>query len=93
MPTAFDDLSMEHEATQNADYLSTAWKLEDVCATKGYIRKRRAILPNYRRLENALWRAWAQQVQKIPCFPSVLLRCVSENETNQYAFIGIKKAI
>lgn len=74
MPTAFDDLCMEDEPTQNADYLSTAWKLEDFRATKSYIYKRRATLLNFRRLENALWRAWTQQEQKIPRFSPVLLR-------------------
>ena len=74
MPSAFDDLSIEDEPTQNADYLSTAWKLEDARATKNYIHKRRATLPNFKRLENALWRAWTQQEQKIPCFSPVLLQ-------------------
>ncbi|OGE56140.1 hypothetical protein PENARI_c003G11877 [Penicillium arizonense] len=81
MPSAFDDLSIEDEPTQNADYLSTAWKLEDARATKNYIHKRRATIPNFKRLENALWRAWTQQEQKIPCFSPVLLRWDKESDT------------
>lgn len=73
MQAAFDDLHVEIEATQNADYLSAAWKWEDIRATKRYIHRRRATLPNFRRLENALWRAWIQQFQDIPRASSAIL--------------------
>ncbi|KGO76324.1 Protein of unknown function DUF1752, fungi [Penicillium italicum] len=81
MPAAFDDLYIEIEPTQNADYLSTAWKWEDIRATKSYIQQRRATLPNFRRLENALWRAWMQQSQNIPCVSSTLLHWDKETDT------------
>lgn len=61
-----DDLRVEPEATQNVDYLSFEWEGEDIWATQNYIRRRKAQLGNYRRLENALWRAWAKQEQRLP---------------------------
>ena len=64
---SLDDLSMGDEVTQNADYLSSKWKIEDIWATKKYIHRRRAKLQNYRRLENALWRVWTKQEQRLRC--------------------------
>ena len=71
---AFDDSMITQEATQNVDYLSLEWKDEDIWDTRKYIRRRRADLENYRRLENALWRAWAKQGRGLPYFPSRLIQ-------------------
>ena len=71
---AVDDLMVEDEATENVDYLSFEWKEEDIWATKNYIRQRRVVLENYQRLENALWRAWAQQKQTLQHSPPSLIQ-------------------
>ncbi|CAG8071488.1 unnamed protein product [Penicillium nalgiovense] len=71
---AFDDSMVTHEATQNVDYLSLEWKVEDIWDTRKYIRRRKAQLKNYRRLDNALWRVWAKQGKGLPYFPSRLIQ-------------------
>lgn len=71
---AFDDSMVTHEATQNVDYLSLEWKVEDIWDTRKYIHRRRAQLKNYRRLDNALWRVWAKQGKGLPYFPSRLIQ-------------------
>jgi len=71
---AFDGSTITHEATQNVDYLSLEWKEEDIWGTRKYIRRRRGHIKNYARLENALWRAWAKQEQRLPYFPSRLIQ-------------------
>lgn len=68
-----DDLMVEHEATLNADYLSYEWRLEDLWATKRYIRRRKAQLKQYWRLENAIWRTWVKQEWKLQCSSARLI--------------------
>jgi hypothetical protein len=75
--TAFDDFMVMHDARQNVDYLSLEWEEEDIWHTQRYIRRRRDQLKNYRRLENALWRAWTMKELRLPYFPSQLLQWYS----------------
>ena len=72
--TVFDDSSFTHDAKQNVDYLSLEWEEEDIWYTRRYIRRGRNQLKNYRRLENALWRAWKMKELRLPYFPSRLLQ-------------------
>lgn len=70
----FDDLMVEDEATQNTDYLSFKWELEDLWATKRYLRRRKAQLEHYWRLENALWRTWVKQQWRLQCSSARLIK-------------------
>lgn len=81
---------VEYEATENVDYLSFEWKEEDIRATKNYICRRRAMLGNYRRLENALWRAWAKQEQKLQCSPSSLIQWYGPHSKGLNSSISLK---
>jgi hypothetical protein len=63
---------MKPDALQNVDYLSFEWKPEDICATRYNIsqyniNQRKPHLKVYRRLSNALWRAWTKLERNLKC--------------------------
>jgi hypothetical protein len=53
-----DDHAVQVEPTQQVDYLAHEWREEDIWASWSYLTKRRKIVPNCVRLENASWRQW-----------------------------------
>lgn len=53
-----DDQAVQVEPTQHVDYLAHEWREEDIWASWSYVSKRRGVINNHTRLENASWRQW-----------------------------------
>lgn len=58
--TVGDDMAMRVEPTRHVDYLSHAWKEEDIWASWRHVVSWKKLYGNGTRLENASWRTWAK---------------------------------
>ncbi|KAL9100688.1 MAG: hypothetical protein Q9163_003964 [Psora crenata] len=63
--TAGDDMAIKSEPTRHVDYLSHAWKEEDIWSSWRHIVSRRKVYSNSIRLENASWRTWAKSKYRL----------------------------
>lgn len=66
-----DDLTLEHNPSNNVDYLAYHWGYEEARATKRYLTRHKIELQDFLRLENALWRAWfssRQNARRLPAW-------------------------
>ncbi|KAF1813651.1 hypothetical protein P152DRAFT_393836 [Eremomyces bilateralis CBS 781.70] len=62
---AEDDTSIKPEPTRHVDYLSYDWREEDIWSSWRHIVAQRRVLGERSRLENASWRQWAKQQNKL----------------------------
>ena len=62
---AADDTLLEVEPSRHVDYLSHAWKEEDIWTSWRYVTARKHVYSNGVRLENASWRTWAKAKHKL----------------------------
>ena len=63
--TVGDDMALSSEPTRHVDYLSHAWKEEDIWSSWRHITARRKLYTNSSRLENASWRSWAKSKYRL----------------------------
>ena len=64
-PPVADDTAVKHEPSHQVDYLSHNWTEEDIWSSWKHIVSRRKIYGERSRLENASWRTWAKQKNKL----------------------------
>jgi hypothetical protein len=73
-----DDTSLKAEPSRHVDYLSHEWVEEDIWSSWRHIVSKRKIYGERSRLENASWRTWAKQKNKLRTVsPETLNWCVS----------------
>ena len=56
-----DDTAIRHQPTHHVDYLSHAWREEDIWSSWRHIVSQRKVYGERSRLENASWRTWTKQ--------------------------------
>lgn len=65
-----DDMEMRKIPSRQVDYLSHDWEAEDLWSSWRYVVSKRRTYGETSRLENALWRSWAQIDHKVGlCLP------------------------
>ncbi|KAF4944452.1 hypothetical protein FGADI_12674 [Fusarium gaditjirri] len=55
-----DDMAVSGRPSHQVDYLSHAWREEDIWSSWRYVVMRRGDLSDSERLENAVWRTWVK---------------------------------
>ena len=65
LPPVADDSSLKDEPSRQVDYLSHDWREEDIWASWKHITSKRKELGESSRLENASWRQWAKQKNRL----------------------------
>jgi Fungal protein of unknown function (DUF1752) len=66
---AEDDTAIKQAPSRHVDYLSHDWKEEDIWSSWKHIVSNRKVYGDRSRLENASWRTWAKQRQKLKTVP------------------------
>jgi hypothetical protein len=66
---AEDDTAIKQAPSRHVDYLSHDWKEEDIWSSWKHIVSNRKVYGERSRLENASWRTWAKQRQKLKTVP------------------------
>lgn len=64
-PPAVDDTALGAQPTRHVDYLSHAWREEDIWSSWKHIVSNREEINNAARLENASWRTWIKAKNKL----------------------------
>jgi len=64
-----DDSAIKSEPSRHVDYLSHEWKEEDIWSSWRHIVSKRSLYGERSRLENASWRTWAKQKNKLRTVP------------------------
>lgn len=80
-PQAPDDSSYSIQPEGQVDYLSHEWREEDVWSSWRSMTRQKNAIANGMRLENASWRTWWKQRNKLPT--------VSPETLNWYVFAFI----
>ena len=81
--SAGDDMAIKNEPTRHVDYLSHAWREEDIWSSWRHIVARRKVYSNSTRLENASWRSWTKSKYR--------LKTVSPDSLNWYISLSCGK--
>lgn len=68
-PLAEDDTAIRQEPSRHVDYLSHEWREEDIWSSWRHIVSKRKLYGERSRLENASWRTWAKQKNKLRTVP------------------------
>jgi hypothetical protein len=68
-PLAEDDTAIKQEPSRHVDYLSHEWREEDIWSSWRHIVSKRKLYGERSRLENASWRTWAKQKNKLRTVP------------------------
>jgi hypothetical protein len=66
---AEDDTAIRQEPSRHVDYLSHEWREEDIWSSWRHIVSKRRLYGERSRLENASWRTWAKQKNKLKTVP------------------------
>jgi len=64
-----DDTAIKQEPSRHVDYLSHDWREEDIWSSWRHIVSKRRLYGERSRLENASWRTWAKQKNKLKTVP------------------------
>lgn len=64
-PSSVDDTAVGAQPTRHVDYLSHAWREEDIWSSWKHIVSNREEINNAARLENASWRTWIKAKNKL----------------------------
>ncbi|KAF2397400.1 hypothetical protein EJ06DRAFT_481689 [Trichodelitschia bisporula] len=62
---AEDDTAIKVEPTRHVDYLSHEWREEDIWSSWRHVVSKRKLYGERSRLENAAWRTWTKQKNKL----------------------------
>ncbi|KAF2426519.1 hypothetical protein EJ08DRAFT_699983 [Tothia fuscella] len=68
-PLAEDDTAIRQEPSRHVDYLSHEWREEDIWHSWRHIVSKRKLYGERSRLENASWRTWAKQKNRLKTVP------------------------
>jgi uncharacterized protein DUF1752 len=66
---AEDDMAAKQEPSRHVDYLSYEWREEEIWSSWRHIVSQRKIFGEKSRLENASWRTWAKQKNRLRTVP------------------------
>lgn len=66
---AEDDTAIKQHPSRHVDYLSHEWREEDIWSSWRHIVSKRRIYGERSRLENASWRTWAKQKNRLRTIP------------------------
>uniref|UniRef100_A0A8H7TR69 Nitrogen regulatory protein areA GATA-like domain-containing protein n=1 Tax=Bionectria ochroleuca TaxID=29856 RepID=A0A8H7TR69_BIOOC len=82
MHRAEDDAAIKLQPTRHVDYLSYNWKEEDIWSSWKYVVSQQLEYRNSRRLENAIWRAWAKAKNKLKTVPPETLYWLKDSDVS-----------
>jgi hypothetical protein len=66
---AEDDTAIKQVPSRHVDYLSHEWREEDIWSSWRHIVSKRRLYGERSRLENASWRTWAKQKNRLRTVP------------------------
>ncbi|KAF8513447.1 hypothetical protein BU17DRAFT_32575, partial [Hysterangium stoloniferum] len=75
-----DDSSLDIQAIGQVDYLSHDWQEEDVAKSWRNMTRRKDSIQNGARLENASWRTWWKQRNKLPTVSPETLNWLKDSD-------------
>ncbi|KIJ55602.1 hypothetical protein M422DRAFT_240216 [Sphaerobolus stellatus SS14] len=75
-----DDSSLDTQAVGQVDYLSHDWQEEDVARSWRNMTRRKDSIQNGARLENASWRTWWKQRNKLPTVSPETLNWLKDSD-------------
>ena len=80
MRVSADDSMAREEPSRHVDYLSHDWNAEDLWATWSHIVSQRKVYGEISRLENAVWRTWAQSMNALQTCPAYRINWLKESD-------------
>ena len=80
MRVSADDSMAREEPSRHVDYLSHDWNAEDLWATWSHIVSQRKVYGEISRLENAVWRTWAQSMNALQTCSAYRINWLKESD-------------